>query len=221
VTAQEVRTIEAKNRAGNTRIPGLQPIVFIALYSLSLLSCCRDSLPPPGVVVPDDPVQVDLSEPRVETMGKYEIRALASFSLEARVLAKERYWLDKESDVAPYDLALGWGPMSDSDVYGKLDIGQWGRWYHYQWGDSGPPIPLQQIINHSANMHIIPSDSSIKSALGKVKRHDVISLEGYLVEVHSKEGWRWKSSMSREDSGAGSCELFVVKKVTRSLPENP
>lgn len=166
--------------------------------------------------MPDPPVQIPMSEPRTEKMGDYEIHALASFSLDARVLRKERYWLDKESSLAPYDFALGWGPMSDSSVYGRLDIEQYGRWYHYQWDSRGPPIPVQEIVRHSANMHLIPATPKVKSDLGSVRRHDVISLEGYLVEVRSGDGWRWKSSLSREDSGGGSCEVFVVTNLVRA-----
>lgn len=174
---------------------------------------CGDKLPAPGVVVPDDPVQEQLDTPRVEKMGDYEIEALATFSLEARVLGKERYWTGPEADLSPYDLALGWGPMSDSSVYGKLEIDQYGRWYHYRWGAGGPPIPKNEIIRHSANMHVIPATDDVQDRLGDVERHDVVFLSGYLVAVRGPDGWRWRSSLSREDSGSRSCEVFVVTEV--------
>jgi hypothetical protein len=156
-----------------------------------------------------------MSSPRVEKMGEYQIEALASFSLSARVLSKDRYWTGRESDLSPYDLALGWGRMSDSAVYGQLDIEQYGRWYHYHWDERGPPIPKAEIVNSSANMHIIPATAQIKNALGDVDRHDKVHLEGYLVEVRAPDGWKWRSSMSREDSGGHSCEVFAVTKVER------
>jgi len=156
-----------------------------------------------------------MSSPRVEKMGEYQIEALASFSLSARVLSKDRYWTGRESDLSPYDLALGWGRMSDSAVYGQLDIEQYGRWYHYQWDERGPPIPKAEIVRSSANMHLIPATAQIKDALGDVDRHDKVHLEGYLVEVRAPDGWKWRSSMSREDSGGHSCEVFAVTKVER------
>ena len=191
------------------------PRSWMALMLACLLPACGDSLPPPGVVAPDAPVQSPLPEPKTERLGDYQFEALASFSLAARVLAKERYWFGRESDLAPYDLALGWGPMSDSAVYGKLDIEQYGRWYHYSWGAGGPPIAVGEIIRHSANMHIIPASSKVKSALGGVDRHDSLYLEGYLVEIRGSDGWRWRSSLTREDSGGGSCEVFVVTRLER------
>src|SRR6185369_12554143 len=61
--------------------------------------------------------------------GGYRIAPLQSFSLEARVLASERYRFGREADLSPIDLALGWGAMSDSAVLADFDITQSGRFY--------------------------------------------------------------------------------------------
>lgn len=188
---------------------------LLILPGVLALSAC-DSLPPPGVVAPDPPTQVTLDNPRVEKMGDYQIEALAELALAARVLSKERYYIGRETDLSRYDLALGWQRMSDSSVYGKLDISQSGRWYHYAWGAGGPPIPVSEIIQSSANMHVIPATDEIDTMLGRIERHDSIYLSGYLVSITAPDGWRWRSSLSRSDSGARSCEVFVVKKLVRS-----
>ncbi len=179
---------------------------------------CEGGLPEPGVQAPNDPVQVSLPAPKMEKLGDYEFEALATLKLEARVLGKERYWFGRESELAPYDLALGWGAMSDSAIYGKLEIEQYGRWYHYRWDAKGPPIPVDEIIRHSGNMHVIPANGDVKSALAAVCRHELVRLDGYLVEIRGSDGWRWRSSLSRQDSGAGSCEVMVVKKVELRPP---
>ncbi len=63
---------------------------------------------------------------------------------------------------------------------------------------------------HSANMHIIPGNNTVKEALKKARRGDIIELKGSLVKAVAKDGWRWTSSLTREDTGDYSCELVWV-----------
>ena len=135
----------------------------------------------------------------------YQIRPLAQFAVRARVLGREDYRMDKEAELSPIDLALGWKQMADPAVYGPLNITQGGRWYRYSWKDQ-PPIALQEIIESSANMHMIPAN-----ALKKAREGRFIQISGYLVEATNTQGWRWTSSLTRSDSGGGSCELVFVE----------
>ena len=41
----------------------------------------------------------------------------------------------------------------------------------------------------------------------------VITLHGYLVEVRANDGWHWRSSLTRNDTGNGACELVWVESV--------
>jgi len=140
----------------------------------------------------------------------YQIRPLAQFAVRARVLGREDYRMDKEADLSPIDLALGWKQMADPAVYGPLNITQGGRWYRYSWKDQ-PPIALQEIIESSANMHMIPANAAVLQALKKAREGRFIQISGYLVEVTNTQGWRWTSSLTRSDSGGGSCELDFVE----------
>jgi len=45
---------------------------------------------------------------------------------------------------------------------------------------------------------------------------DVVRIDGWLIRIDGDEGWHWQSSLSREDSGAGACELVLVCSI-RSL----
>ena len=36
-------------------------------------------------------------------------------------------------------------------------------------------------------------------------------IEGWLVEARAADGWRWRSSLTRDDTGGGSCELVFVR----------
>jgi hypothetical protein len=61
-------------------------------------------------------------------------------------------------------------------------------------------------------MHLIPADDEIDDLIKSVRPGNIIMLKGYLVAVTSEDGWRWKSSLSRKDSGAGACEVIWVEE---------
>ena len=172
----------------------------------------RPIVHPPGVLASAAPVQSDLgpTPPQLAKPG-YQIVPLQSFSLVARVLGKERYRFDEGADISPLDLALGWGPMSDEAILDAFDISQGGRFYF--WHVKQFPIPRREIETHSANMHMIPATEEIEHRLSSIRPGHVLSLAGYLVEVRGRNGWRWRSSLTREDTGAGACELVWVEKL--------
>ena len=164
----------------------------------------------PGVLVPDAPRQklLDGTAPPFHK-DRYEIKALAEFAVEARVLGREDYRFDAGADLAPVDLALGWGPMSDSAVLAEIAIHQRNRFYY--WLTATFPIPRRDIETHSANMHLIPASRAVADQLKSVRPGHIVNLGGYLVEVRRDDGWHWRSSLTREDTGAGACELIWVE----------
>jgi len=137
------------------------------------------------------------------------LTALAGFRISARVLSREDYARGREAEFSPTDLALGWGRMGEDAVLDRLDIRQSGRWYRYRWSGD-PPIPAQEIVRSSANMHMIPADAQVARALGAVRADDRVRIRGWLVEAGADDGWRWRSSLSRDDTGSGACELVYV-----------
>lgn len=163
-----------------------------------------------GVLVQGDPVQSRLDRDEVWQKDNYTIKALADFDIEARVLAKEMYSSGREAELSPIDLALGWGAMSDSEVLSALSISQSNRFYFYRW-ENQPPRPPEEIASHSANMHMIAANAQIETTLKAVRPGQIIRLRGKLVEVSAPDGWRWQSSLTRDDNGAGACELFRVE----------
>ena len=165
--------------------------------------------PGPGVLVPEPPRQIAIEDPEPFTFRGYKITPLASFSLEARVLGTERYRMDRESDLAPVDLALGWGPMSDTRVLDQLNISQGGRFFF--WSAAHLPLTRRQIVENAANMHMVPADEEVDSQLKSLRPGQVIVLRGYLIRAEASDGWRWVSSLSRTDTGRGACELVWVQ----------
>ncbi len=172
----------------------------------------RDIERAPGVIAAAAPEQrvIAADPPQFQKKG-YTVTALARFSLSARVLGVENYHVDRESDLAPVDFALGWGSMSDSAVLSKLKISQGGR--YYQWRTDEFPIPRREIEVNSANMHLIPATPAIETQLKRARTGSIVQLSGYLVEARAGDGWRWMSSLTREDIGAGACELIWVEQI--------
>ena len=169
----------------------------------------RGGPPAPARPLADAPEQTATSDSPFEFRG-YQVRPLAAFALRARVLSREDYYAGREADLSPIDLALGWQRMAEPAVYERLNITQGGRWYRYSWSNE-PPIPPQEIIQSSANMHMIAATPQVERALKKARKGGFIRITGKLVEVTHASGWRWTSSLTRSDSGANSCELVFVE----------
>lgn len=184
----------------------------LILLGIGLWRCAEDrpTLHGDGVLVPETPVQRDLRDAAPFRHGDFRIQPLAEFALRGRVLSREDYRLDAEARLSPTDLALGWGRMSDTAVIERLGIRQSGRFYSYRWGPEGPPIPAPEIVRSSANMHLVPADAAVAADLRRVRQGDVVRLQGQLIEATRDDGWRWRSSLTREDTGAGACELIWV-----------
>jgi len=164
----------------------------------------------PGVVAPHAPRQELLVEAKPFEHRQYRVTPLATFEVEARVLGKESYRLGRESELAPVDLALGWGKMSDESVLDGLSIRQTNRFYI--WSAKTLPIPEHEISSNSANMHLIAASGEVAKAIDRVRVGQIARFSGYLVRVDSRDHWQWVSSLTRSDTGAGACELVWVEK---------
>ncbi|HEY5733557.1 MAG TPA: hypothetical protein VIU36_02225, partial [Gammaproteobacteria bacterium] len=53
-------------------------------------------------------------------------------------------------------------------------------------------------------------NEAVRDALFNAKTGDVVKLKGFLVSINSDDGWSWKSSMTRNDTGKGACEVILV-----------
>ena len=158
----------------------------------------------------DEPYQKKIKKSIPFKFKGLTITPLAEYKIKARVLSRHRYTTGKEAKISPMDLALGWGRMADPNIIKDIHISQWGRWYY--WKTKKFPIPRREIETHSANTHIIPANNEVYKTLKKIKKGDIIYLEGKLVRVNGKN-WYWQSSMSRKDTGGGSCELVWTEKL--------
>lgn len=163
-----------------------------------------------AVSIDREPLQSNFSQRPVFQVDDYQFTLMADFQLEARVLGRRDYRRDAGARLSPIDLALGWGAMARPEIIEQFDIRQRGRFYF--WRTQDYPIPRQEIISSSANMHIIPGSPEVFDALRQVRAGDTVRLRGYLVNVDRPDGWRWRTSMIRTDTGDGACEIVLVTR---------
>ncbi len=166
---------------------------------------------PPGVLVRGEPVQQVYTRQSdyFPSRDGFSLSRMAQYRIRARVLSTKRY-RDQNARLAPIDMALGWGPMSDTAVLSKLSVSQGNRFFFVEW-EKAPPLPENVIQRSSANVHLIPANKEVGAFLSKVKEGALIDFRGALVEAR-KENTRWRSSLRRDDTGNGSCEILYVEQ---------
>jgi len=167
---------------------------------------------PSGVLAPDQPWQQLVERPAFQ-FGDYRLTPLADFDVEARVLAVEKYRTDQGARLSPVDLALGWGPMSDSAVLDHFRVTQGARFFTIYPDEQA--IDLKTALLSAANMHLIPATGAVDDQLKSVRPGHIVHLRGQLVRALGPNNFTWISSLTRTDTGNGACELFYVESLER------
>jgi hypothetical protein len=166
----------------------------------------------PGILVDTEPQQTPATQAPFR-FGTFEVAPQADYDIEARVLSVERYRFDGGARLSPIDFAVGWGPMSDSAVLQHFRVTQGARFFTIYPGDGA--IDLRLALRSSANMHLVPANGHVEDRLLGVRPGNVVHLKGYLIDVHGDDGYTWNSSLTRDDTGDGACELFWVTQVAK------
>jgi hypothetical protein len=105
--------------------------------------------------------------------------------------------------------------MSDNRVLKDFEITQSARFY--SWRPRGAlPIARQEVIEHSANTHVIPANDTVRAQLKRLRVGQLVHLRGTLVDGVRDDGAYVNTSLTRSDSGVGPCEIGLV-----DLVENP
>ena len=190
----------------------LAGLAVAALYSTWQRWESRPVHPRDGPLAPDEPVQTDIEAATAVRHGRWLLTPRARYDITARILGREDYRYDRIADLAPEDLALGWGPMSDNQVLAGLDISQSARFYSWR-PRAALPIPREDVIAHSANTHVIPADARIRSQLEHLRTGQVVRLSGVLVDAKRDDGAWLRTSLTRTDSGDGACEVLLVDEI--------
>jgi len=163
-----------------------------------------------GILAPDEPLQEQQRSSETLQFGRWTLTPRATYQITARILHVERYRFDRLAGLIPEDFALGWGPMSDTRILQRMEITQSDRFYFWR-SPADSPLPAQTIISHSANTHIIPQNALIARELSHLRQGQVVTLTGVLVDGTRDDGSWIKTSLVRTDTGAGACEVMLVR----------
>jgi hypothetical protein len=146
--------------------------------------------------------------------GEVEVRPRAAFEVSAVVAAAEPYSLDDGAFLSPVDLVMTWGRLPEEPFRSRVSYYQLTRYYFWRTRDAG--LDLGYVATHSANMHMIPSTRNLARALAHVGSGEAVRVRGLLVDVAAPaHGFRWLTSLSRDDTGPGACELVWVEELQR------
>jgi hypothetical protein len=164
-----------------------------------------------------DPIQLkEEKEPFEFRVGARRYRVTPRFRWDesARVVGAKAYHFGRVASLIPEDLALAWGPVLHSPFWGRIHYSQYARFYF--WGTKDSSLDRRTIVTHTANTHIIPASSRLRTAAGCVSRGDEVRLEGWLVDVDGIDdpGFHWSTSTTRDDEGPNSCETVYLTRLT-------
>lgn len=166
--------------------------------------------PSAGILAPDDPIQGEPGDHEPVRIGRWTLTPRATYDVTARVLGREPYRFDTLAELIPEDLALGWGPMSDSAILDQIELNQSDRAYWWRPRQT-LPIAKQQVVEHSANTHVIGANDAVTRALARLRVGQVVRLQGFLVDARRDDGVYIRTSLTRSDSGYGACEVLYVE----------
>jgi hypothetical protein len=165
---------------------------------------------PPGVLVSTTPRQAEISPVLLPDKAGWKLKAVAEYELRGRVLDTKRYHSGPSAELVPVDVAVGWGPMSDSRTLDALSISMGNRFFFYKWSDQ-PPLEESTIIRSAANNHIVAANKHVEGVISNLRRGHLVFLRGYLVDATKPGEGNWLTSRRRDDTGNGACEIFYVE----------
>lgn len=153
----------------------------------------------PGVLIRSAPIQTlpgsTAARPllELEPVQNYVLSDVAGLHLHGRVLAAKRY-RDPHARLAPLDVLIGWGPMSDTAYLRQLTFRLENRLSTFEGKGEKPPVPAAEIAHSTAHLHLIPANREIATFLGTLKVGMLVDFRGTV--VHAQKGeFQWLSSL--------------------------
>ena len=160
-----------------------------------------------NTTVDAEPFQHQVPAKKFEFKG-VTLTPKASYSVTARVISAERYYLDRNSNISTLDVVIGWFNLSDEAILKQIEFSQSDR--KYKWHALTQELSEEEIQKTSSNIHLIPANDDIAQQLKQLKIGQIIYLNGTLVDVNNPSGWSWKTSVSRTDTGKNSSEILYL-----------
>ena len=175
----------------------------------------------------DKPVQTEIFQPeeiQFQSNGyAYRVAPLFDYTLKGLIVSKFTYDIlntYKYGGVFPVDLCIIWGNNVKNKVHlnRAVTFSQDCRWCNVWWLGK-----VDFNFNEISNNHLVVKDARIRRIINSLSAGDQVSIEGKLVNVKAlllkgagsfdPREFEWKTSTTREDSGAGACETIYVEDI--------
>jgi hypothetical protein len=153
----------------------------------------------------------------------WQLTPLYDYEISGLVVGRMNYQIfsiNKYTSLFPIDLGLIWGSNVANKVYQdkRIKFKQDSRWCWVSW--SGGAIFN---LNEFSNNHLFIKEKDLSNKAKKINRGDQITIKGKLVNIiatpledtgmSGQNTITWKSSITREDNGAGACEIIYVEDI--------
>lgn len=171
------------------------------------------------VPLEQEPIQTPLEPPERVTVTRggrtFTIEKLFRYDHAGEVLSATSYDLTWTNDFFDVDVGTIWGPTREQ-LKERFTFQQMGRFLF--WRTEGQPTQEEKldVTRHIANNHLIPAEGSqhLASAVRLVREGDLVRIRGALVRILDDQGRVLAtSSVVRDDTGAGACEIIWVDEL--------
>lgn len=187
----------------------------------------------------NEPVQINLKKDEQIPIRKktdkrqiFELRPQAEYSLTGLVVARNTNFFLRDvlrsdfDEICIMDFGIVWGEIAtkkyvqDNIHFKSVKTLGFARQLQFKAKNFNTlPHSWTYIYTHVGHTHMIPANSNITKALMKVKKYDIVKLDGYLVDIYKENGKTVAlTSLSRGDKdstsrGYGACEDMYVTQV--------
>jgi hypothetical protein len=134
-----------------------------------------------------------------------------SYQVSGVVLTRQDYTHDTMAPVSPLDLGIGWGPLLDPAQRARYAFTNGRR--RIMWRALEPGDRSLDLVTELSNNHLLPGSEAVRAKLLSAQPGMTRTLTGFLIDVVSPEGGRWRSSTKRTDYNFRGCEVILVTDV--------
>jgi hypothetical protein len=194
----------------------LVPCLIGLAMASGFIGCKGPQTLPTGTYPEPEQIKLGGADPIPMLEGRYSIKPRATYQIHAFVMSRENYRMASLGDLVPLDLALAWGQAATPEVQQAIEVSQRNRWYFWRAKSQQAWAGLPKDIGVSmANVHIIAADRWIARELDAIEPGDTVELRGKLVDIYQHGQLIRATSLTRDDQGAGACEILLVDRVMR------
>lgn len=166
----------------------------------------------PGIVADSKPNVERIAFPNPIETDNYIITPKFELNGTVRVIAKNRYWFEEMRHISSIDLLLSWDRMSDEDLLRRMLVKIDDRSYHVQM--TKPPYQRGNIHEHLLMTHTIPASDRIQEKLKSIRRGQLITLTGYIVDIQNRIGTEWISPVRDQWPAQRSSQWIWIEDLT-------